>query len=158
MNLQMPLFQFLKLRKTNIDKNTVYIMGIYNDAQETTPSFDITEKNSFEKILKDWKKDKKLPDDVNLQIINAVLRRSIVKALSLSEELQLPPPIALPFAKKPSINFIKPSEVVNIVDETNELKDQQDITPMGLANLVVEMGEEDVLPSLMRKITKTLQA
>lgn len=65
---------------------------------------------------------------------------------------------ALPFAKKPTISFIKPSEVVNIVDETGLLKNQQDITPMGLANLVVEMGEEDVLPSLMRKITKTLQA
>jgi hypothetical protein len=54
----------------------------------------------FEKIAKDWKKDKKLPDDVNLQVINAILRRSIIRALSLSEELQLPPPIALPFAKK----------------------------------------------------------
>jgi cell division protein FtsA len=64
----------------------------------------------------------------------------------------------LPFAKKPQVHFIKPADVVNIVDETGEIKDQQDITPMGLANLVVEMGEEDVLPSLMRKITKTLQA
>jgi len=54
----------------------------------------------FEKILKDWKKDKKLPEEINIQVINAVLRKSIIKALSLSEELQLPPPIALPFAKK----------------------------------------------------------
>jgi len=54
----------------------------------------------LEKILKDWKKDKKLSDEINLQVINAVLRRSIIRALSLSEELQLPPPIALPFAKK----------------------------------------------------------
>jgi hypothetical protein len=35
---------------------------------------------------------------MNLQIINAVLRRGIIRALSLSDELQLPPPIALPFA------------------------------------------------------------
>lgn len=63
----------------------------------------------------------------------------------------------LPFSKKPQVHFIKPKDVVNIVDETGKLVDQQDITPMGLANLVVEMGEEDVLPSLMRKITKTLQ-
>jgi len=54
----------------------------------------------LEKIIKDWKKDKKLSDDISLQVINAVLRRSIIRALSLSEELQLPPPIALPFAKK----------------------------------------------------------
>lgn len=64
----------------------------------------------------------------------------------------------LPFAKKPQVHFIKPKDVVNIVDETEKLVDQQDITPMGLANLVVEMGEEQVLPSLMRKISKTLQA
>lgn len=64
----------------------------------------------------------------------------------------------LPFAKKPQVHFIKPKDVANIVDETGEIKDQQDITPMGLANLVVGMGEEDVLPSLMRKVTKTLQA
>jgi len=63
----------------------------------------------------------------------------------------------LPFSKKPSIHFIKPSDIVNIVDETGKIKDQQDITPMGLANLIVEMGEEEVLPSLMRKVTKTLQ-
>jgi len=56
--------------------------------------------NEQDKILKEWKKDKKLPDEVNLQIINAVLRKGITKALNLSEELQLPPPIILPFAKK----------------------------------------------------------
>lgn len=64
----------------------------------------------------------------------------------------------LPFSKKPTVHFIKPEDVANIVDETGKIKDQQDITPMGLANLVVEMGEEDVLPNLMRKITKTLQS
>lgn len=64
----------------------------------------------------------------------------------------------LPFSKKPSIHFLKPSDVANVIDETKKLKDQQDITPMGLANLVVEMGEEDILPSLMRKIAKTLQS
>jgi len=54
----------------------------------------------IEKVIKEWKRDKKLPEEVNLQIINAVLRRGIVRAISLSEELQLPPPIALPYAKK----------------------------------------------------------
>jgi hypothetical protein len=54
----------------------------------------------IEKIIKDWKKDKKLPEDVNLHIINVILRKGTVKALSYSEELQLPPPIQLPFAKK----------------------------------------------------------
>lgn len=57
-----------------------------------------------EKIFKDWKKDKKLSDKVNLQVINAILRKSVIKTLNLSEELQLPPPIALPFAKKQEEN------------------------------------------------------
>lgn len=56
--------------------------------------------NNQNKILKTWKKDKKLPDDVNIQIINAVLRRCLTKSIELSEDLQLPPPIPLPFASK----------------------------------------------------------
>jgi hypothetical protein len=52
------------------------------------------------KILSNWKKNKKLPEDVNLQLVNAVLRKCLLRALDLSEELQLPPPIALPFARK----------------------------------------------------------
>ncbi len=53
-----------------------------------------------EKILKDWKKDKTIPDEVNIQLLNAVLRKCMTKALTLSEDLQLPPPIPLPIAMK----------------------------------------------------------
>ena len=56
--------------------------------------------NRHDSIIKGWKKDKKLPDDVNLEIVNSVLRKCVVRALTLSEELQLPPPIALPYASK----------------------------------------------------------
>lgn len=55
--------------------------------------------NSAE-LVKNWKKDKKLPDDLNIQAVNSVLRRCITRALGLSEELNLPPPIQLPFASK----------------------------------------------------------
>ena len=51
------------------------------------------------KVLEMWSKEKKIPEDLNLDLINTILRRCITKALQLSEELQLPPPIALPYAR-----------------------------------------------------------
>jgi hypothetical protein len=53
-----------------------------------------------EELVKVWKRDKKLPDALNIQIINAILRRCLTKALTLSEDLNLPPPIAMPFARQ----------------------------------------------------------
>ena len=45
-----------------------------------------------EKILKDWKKDKKLPDDIKMQVIRVVSDKCSKKAIMLSDDLQLPPP------------------------------------------------------------------
>lgn len=51
-------------------------------------------------ILNKWKKEGILPENVHLGVINTAFRRCSVKALVLAEDLQLPPPINLPFAKK----------------------------------------------------------
>ncbi|MBU3904739.1 MAG: hypothetical protein KJ906_01155 [Nanoarchaeota archaeon] len=51
-------------------------------------------------ILDTWKKDGVLPEDQHVQIVNTIFRRCAIKALVLAEDLQLPPPIGLPFAKK----------------------------------------------------------
>jgi len=53
-------------------------------------------------LLMGWKKEKKLPEDVNLQCINTVIRKCLSKAITLSEEVNLPAPIPLPFAQKQS--------------------------------------------------------
>jgi cell division protein FtsA len=64
----------------------------------------------------------------------------------------------LPFAKKPKISFIKPEEVSKVVDQTGEIKDQQDVTPLALANLVVDMDiEDEVMPSILQKAVKLMQ-
>lgn len=61
----------------------------------------------------------------------------------------------LPFAKTPKVKFIKPDDVTNIADKTGLLKDQQDITPMGLANIAIDLaGEEEVLQGVLRKVIK----
>ena len=55
-------------------------------------------------------------------------------------------------------DLLPPRDVVNIFDETKQLKDPQDITPMGLANLVLEVvGEEKVLSSILRRAVKMIQ-
>jgi hypothetical protein len=47
-------------------------------------------------IVASWKKDKKLPKDLMAPILNTVLTRCNIKALILSQEVNLPPPIPLP--------------------------------------------------------------
>lgn len=42
-------------------------------------------------VMKSWKKDKVIPNNITLEIINAVLFRSTIKALSLAQEVNLPP-------------------------------------------------------------------
>ncbi|HLE07088.1 MAG TPA: hypothetical protein VI933_00525 [archaeon] len=52
-----------------------------------------------EKVIDGWKKEKKLPDAVNLHVINTILHKCMIESLGLSEKLQLPPPVQLPFAQ-----------------------------------------------------------
>lgn len=59
----------------------------------------VIEQNLAE-IMEKWKKEKKLPENVNIHIINTILRKCITKAIVLSEDLMLPSPIALPYASK----------------------------------------------------------
>jgi hypothetical protein len=48
--------------------------------------------------------------------------------------------------------------VVNIVDETGKLKDPQDITPMGLANLALDLsGKEKIITEILRRAVKIIQ-
>lgn len=64
----------------------------------------------------------------------------------------------LPFAKSPQVSFLQPKDVANIIDETRELRNPQDITPMGLANLVLDLvGEEKMMAGILRRAVKMMQ-
>jgi cell division protein FtsA len=64
----------------------------------------------------------------------------------------------LHFSKSLQVSFLQPRDVVNIVDETGKLKDPQDITPMSLANLALDIvGEEKVLSGILRRAVKMIQ-
>ncbi len=65
----------------------------------------------------------------------------------------------LPFTKAPQVNFLQPKDVINIFDQTGELDNPQDVTPMALANLVVDMSTKEktisqVLHRAMRDVQK----
>ncbi|EKE11976.1 MAG: cell division protein (septum formation) [uncultured bacterium] len=77
----------------------------------------------------------------------------IKKALLSSEWVK-----SLPFAKAPVVSFLQPQDVVRIIDHTDELKNPQDVTPMGLANLVLDVtGEEKVMSGILRRVLQTMQ-
>lgn len=48
------------------------------------------------KVLKVWNKDKKLPDAVDAEIKNFLFRKCLTIGIDMSENLQLPPPLAFP--------------------------------------------------------------
>jgi len=65
---------------------------------------------------------------------------------------------SLPFSHKPQISFLHPKMVTNVIDETKELKDAQDITPMALANIALEyLSEEQILSKILKKVVRLMQ-
>jgi len=63
----------------------------------------------------------------------------------------------LPFSRAPKVRFIKPQDVSSILDKTGLLVDQQDITPMGLANIAIDLaGEEEVISGILRRVLKVV--
>lgn len=50
-------------------------------------------------FLKAWKKDKKLPQDATMEVMNHLFRKCLLKISLISEDLQLPPPLQFPRIK-----------------------------------------------------------
>lgn len=64
----------------------------------------------------------------------------------------------LAFADSPKISFLRPQDVVNIVDETKSLSSTQDVTPMGLASLVIDLAnEEKVLAGILKRAMESVK-
>lgn len=55
-----------------------------------------TSSENPKKIVKTWNKDKKLPDDVDIEVKNFLFRKCLTIGIDMSENLQLPPPLAFP--------------------------------------------------------------
>ena len=65
----------------------------------------------------------------------------------------------LPFARQPKVEFIRPSQVTTVKDEKGKLVNSQDITPMALANLAIDLaGEPNVVEGVLDKIVDGLRS
>ncbi|MFH1455856.1 MAG: hypothetical protein ABIF40_02815 [archaeon] len=73
----------------------------------------LDESKKAKDILNTWKKDKKLGHDVMQVIMNTILIKSNVKALMISQELNLPPHVKLPTIQSQPIKKSKADLMVS---------------------------------------------
>ncbi len=66
--------------------------------------FYLTTPEKIKTVVKDWKSSKKLPEDISLEILNAILTKCHIESLILSEKVSLPPqlPLTRTVPKKPA--------------------------------------------------------
>ncbi len=58
----------------------------------------------------------------------------------------------LAFVNPPKISFLRPEDAVHVIDKTGELTSTQDVTPMGLAGLMLELSQEEkVLAGILKR-------
>jgi cell division protein FtsA len=66
--------------------------------------------------------------------------------------------VKLPFSHSPKVRFIQSKDIIDIIDQTNQLKEPEDITPMALASLILELVEErGILDSVVRRAVRIVQ-
>lgn len=64
----------------------------------------------------------------------------------------------LPFSRQPSVRFLLPDDIGSFTDETGTLRGCQDVTPLALGHLGLELaGEETLLSNLLRRAVKLIR-
>ncbi|MCK5477043.1 MAG: hypothetical protein KAI55_03920 [Candidatus Aenigmarchaeota archaeon] len=61
----------------------------------------------IEEFIETWKKDKKLPEKYSFIIMNSILRKCILSAINISEQINLPPPINIPIIQEKKVQNIE---------------------------------------------------
>lgn len=52
-----------------------------------------------EEAVKQWKKDKSLPEEISVPVLNHLFRRCLLKIANMAEDLNLPAPLQFPMVK-----------------------------------------------------------
>lgn len=64
----------------------------------------------------------------------------------------------LSFVQQPQVFFLQPKDAANVVDKTGELNSTQDVTPMGLASLILDLvNEEKVLATILKRAMSSVE-
>jgi cell division protein FtsA len=64
----------------------------------------------------------------------------------------------LPFSRPPEVSVMGPEMVESLDDATKLLVDQQDVTPLGLANQAIELqAERDPLDAALRRVLRAMR-
>lgn len=62
------------------------------------------------------------------------------------------------FTQKPRVQFLEPKDISIIHDLTGSIKGSEDISPLALANLTIDLaGEEPVMQKILRNMTSLIQ-
>lgn len=65
----------------------------------------------------------------------------------------------LPFARRPSVQFLEPKDVARVLDETGQLKEPRDVTPLALANIAIDLvGKDTAVGNTITKILTGLRS
>jgi cell division protein FtsA len=62
-----------------------------------------------------------------------------------SKLVEYPWSVVLPFHRNPKINFLSPDKIDGIVDKTLQLTRPEDVTPVALARMVLDIVKDDVI-------------
>jgi hypothetical protein len=81
-------FEFISLYDPNVGKVTI-----------TGNVIGVEDKKTAEKVIKEWKKEKKTDSEVMTNVMNKILEKCHIESLILSREVKLPPSIPLPKVK-----------------------------------------------------------
>ena len=64
----------------------------------------------------------------------------------------------MPFARPPEVAVLNPNQIETVVDATDLLVDQQDVTPLGLAYHAIELQTTaDPLEVALRRVLRAMK-
>ncbi|MBU0953360.1 MAG: hypothetical protein KKA90_02995 [Nanoarchaeota archaeon] len=83
--------------KKGIDFTFEFVTDYNPDVGKVTVSGNVLfVSDKHKEIMAHWKEKKALLDDISVEVLNYLFRRCLVQITAIADDLQLPPPVALP--------------------------------------------------------------